>query len=76
MIFLYEVFQDLQIKGTISKHSIIILIIITWTDWDVSEIILSYLTEKKLKMENKRSQDWMYFWIDRKKKHFLYTQIL
>lgn len=75
MIFLYEVFQDLQIKGTISKHSIII-IIITWTDWDVSEIILSYLTGKKIKMENKRSQDWMYFWIDRKKKHFLYTQIL
>lgn len=41
----YEVLQDLKIKGAISKHGIII--IITWIDWDISEIISSYLTEKK-----------------------------
>lgn len=46
MIFLYEVFQDLQIKGTKSNHGIII--IITWTVWDTLEVVPSYW-QKKIK---------------------------
>lgn len=45
--------QDLKINGKTSKNG---SIIITWTDWDISEIISSYLTKKK-KKRNGRTKD-------------------
>lgn len=70
----YEVLQDLKIKGGISKHGIII--IITWIDWDISEIISSYLTEKKNEAGEQKIRRLNVPLNREEEQQFLYTQIL
>lgn len=52
----------------VTVYALLLFIIITWTDCDILEVVPSYLTVKKIKMENKSAEDWIHLWIDGGKK--------